>query len=271
MDRELLREYCQAYVLGALEGTEREYVQRLIDRGDPACIEAIGEARELVSRFALLAPVIDPPPPLRARVIAAIEAEPAPATTPAAVPVVSIASRRRPNYAAWTGWAVAAGLLVALFLAGRQSKMLRDQFAAIQDRYTSQEAKLREVSVEAARNRRVLNILKARDARTIRLASTAPEAPQLRAYWSQPDGLVLVGSNVRQPQPGRTMQLWLVPKYGDPISAGTFQPDEWGEVVHIADSAAPPAITAALAISDEPAGGSRQPTTKPNWVGALSD
>ena len=43
------------------------------------------------------------------------------------------------------------------------------------------------------------------------------------------------------------------------------------EVVLIADSAAPPQDTAALAISDEPAGGSPQPTTKPNWVGALGD
>jgi anti-sigma-K factor RskA len=262
MDQQLLREQCEAYVLGALDGEERLEVERLIDSRDPGCLAALEEARELVAQVALMAPVLEPPAPLRAKVLSAIAAEPR--------NVVSIATRRRPNYLAWAAMAAAAGLAVVAIVARNNAGRWESEFARVHDEYVRSQSQVRALSADAERYQQVIAVLAARDARMIRLATSAPQEPQFRAYWSRPAGLVLLGENVTAP-PGRTLQLWVVTKKGEAVSAGVFQPNEQGQVVMIAQASTPPEEAAALAISDEPAGGSPQPTTKPTWTGPVAD
>jgi anti-sigma-K factor RskA len=263
MDQDLLREQCEAYVLGALDGEERTQLQSLIDRGDPACLAALQEARELIAQVALMAPVLEPPPPLRSRVLSAIATEQG--------NVVSIASRRRPHFPTWIAVGVAAALAVFAFILRNDLSQARTEVARLNQDYAASQSRERDLNTQAERYRQVLAVLTARDSRTIRLVTTAPEAPQFRAYWSRPAGLVLVGDSVPLPAGGRTLQLWVVDKSGKAISAGVFQPNQQGQVVMIAQTDASPEEAAVLAISDEPAGGSPQPTTKPTWAGSVSD
>jgi anti-sigma-K factor RskA len=261
VEQELLRDQCQLYLLGALEGQELSQLQQLIDQRDPETLAALDEARELLAQFAFVAPVVEPPATLRNRVLSMIE--------PETQNIVSIErARRRPNVLTWGGWAVAAALLIGAILLQRNTSQLEFELARARDEYTQLRTRM---GRDAAEYRQVMAILSAGDARSIRLASTAQAAPQLRAFWSGPEGLVLVGSNIPTPATGRTMQLWVLPKSGRPISAGVFQPDPQGRVVMIANTTAAIDASMGLAISDEPEGGSEQPTTQPGWVGKLSD
>jgi anti-sigma-K factor RskA len=85
-----------------------------------------------------------------------------------------------------------------------------------------------------------------------------------------PRGVLLIASNLPALAPGRTYQMWLIPKGGAPRPAGLFRSDARGGAVHILESAVDVAGTGAMAISVEPEGGSVQPTTTPIIVAPVA-
>jgi hypothetical protein len=107
----------------------------------------------------------------------------------------------------------------------------------------------------------------------IALASPDPQIPALEAKWHSQLAIVLTGQKIPVPADNRVLQLWLMPKAprGKPIPSLTLRPDADGKFVLLVSN--PPelmALTKALAITEEPAGGSPQPTTTPRWVGGVS-
>jgi anti-sigma-K factor RskA len=84
---------------------------------------------------------------------------------------------------------------------------------------------------------------------------------------------VVTGQKIAAPSGNRVLQLWLIPKAsgGKPVPSLTVRPDAGGKFVLLV--ANPPGImakTKALAITEEPAGGSTQPTPPIRWVGGVS-
>ncbi len=95
----------------------------------------------------------------------------------------------------------------------------------------------------------------------------------MEAVWHAKLGIVVSGLNVPAPAGTRTLQLWLIPKAkdGKPIPSLTLRPDANGKfVLFVANPPNAMEATKALAITEEPAGGSPSPTTKPVWLGAIS-
>ena len=75
------------------------------------------------------------------------------------------------------------------------------------------------------------------------------------------------------PSGNRTLQLWLIPKTpgAKPMPSMMVRPDANGKFVFlVADPPDAMDATKALAITEEPAGGSPQPTSPPIWVGAIA-
>jgi anti-sigma-K factor RskA len=106
----------------------------------------------------------------------------------------------------------------------------------------------------------------------IMLSSKDPKMPQLEAMWHPDMGLVVRGWKTPSPGDKRVLQLWLISKKsGKPMPATTFWPDASGKFSAMVEN--PPdtmSDTQALAITEEPIGGSPQPTSAPMWVGGVS-
>jgi anti-sigma-K factor RskA len=238
-------------LLGSLEGDELREFEAILRAGGPEVSQVMRESTDLVAQAGFAARLVDPPALLRTKLMKAI--------TP--MSEVSKPARRRFNTWAAAGWAMAAGLAVlGYFGLQREAAYRREIAGAIRD--------LETLRAETAEMRKVMNVVMSRDTRLIRLVTSTPDVPQFRAFWSSPGGLILTGLNIPAPQPGRTMQLWVVPRSGNPVSAGVFKPGADGRVLLFANAVSPPEEAKGLAISDEPDGGSSQPTTVPAWFGA---
>ena len=245
MECRQLQEQYEAYALGVLEGAEREEIQAHLDRGCDLCTPGVERALEAAAQLAYLAPAADPPDHVRQKLIAAI-GEPRPQPRSDWNPIIA--------------WATAAVLLIAAWFAYDRSQRLASRLAELEIQYE-------ELSTPNATYLRVLNILSAPE--TIGVSLLEGQDPRVHAYWHEGLGLVLAGSNMPPPAGDRTYQLWIVPKEGNPISVDLFRPADDGRVLLISSPDTAVADAGALAISDEPAGGSPQPTTTPFLVGPL--
>ena len=252
-----LKEHYEFYALGALEGEERAELEAHLVRGCPTCQAEVERARWLVAQLAYLAPEAEPPAALRRSVLKAVRAP-------------SASQPRRGWVPAWA-WAGAVALVLLTLFSVRETRRLEGELAALQAQI--QESRSRNVALEADRKlyENALAILSASGTKEMNLKpSGQTPLPEVHAYWNAQLGLVVAGHQVPLPAADRTFQLWVVPKKGNPISVGIFRPDPRGQVLVVSKPEADFTAAAALAITDEPAGGRPQPTTKPLWVGPVS-
>ena len=263
MERQPLEQLCDEQALGLLDAAEGRQLSELLEAHDPAATAQLRRSEELVTELAWLAPPAEPPALLRSRLLNQVREQTRAVEAPvrAAIEAKPVTARRAP----WAmGWAVAAGLAVASLYSYFALRAANGELGRVRNELAS-------VQTDAARSRKVLAVVLSRDARFIKI-STSQNEPLFRAFWGGAAGLVLSGANVPALAQGRTLQLWVVPKGGgNPVSAGVFAPQVDGQVLMIAETAVKPENAAALAISDEPMGGSAQPTTKPVYVGAVGD
>ena len=256
-DCEQLKEYYEAYALGALEGEERAALDAHLERRCPVCTAELERARWLVAQLAYLAPEAEPPAALRRKVLAG-----AGTTKP---------SERRGWIPVWA-WVGAAALVLFALISIFEMRRYQADLASLQDEIRAARSRTLELESERQLYQRVLAIRTASGTREIDLKPSGKSAlPEVRAFWHAEMGLVLTGNKVPSPTPNRTFQLWVVPKKGLPLSAGIFHPDAAGTVLLVATPSATLADAAALAVSEEPAGGLPQPTKdRILWVGPVS-
>jgi anti-sigma-K factor RskA len=298
MSHEAAREALEALALDALDAAERESVLAHV-AGCDECRRELASLERTAAQLALAAPaapmpaarrdrvrarlvaraaadrpaeggVADAPRDVLPRMMPPLRVEPSvPERAPDVVPSGSRA-RARPQLSGTAWLAVAASILAVIGFGGylrasADRELLRD---ALRTATTERGAQLAtNDSLRAAigdRDRMIAN-LTGPDVHVMTLASTN-QAPMGRMFWDQPRGAwTLVAHHVPMPKAGRTYQVWLVTPTAK-ISAGTFMPTQSGEVMMRATYALPADSLAAVAVTDEPGGGSPQPTTAPLMI-----
>ena len=262
------RELIEAYALGSLDSADRAVIEAHLASGCAECAKALQEARWLVSQLAHLAPTAEPSDMLKGRLLQTVRAEAAggPARQQeargAAIP--------------WWLWAGVAALLLFSVYSAWNEQRLRNAVATLQQQAEAQRAErlMLEEQLRAAK-------LQAHEAMIwmdpksvkIMLPPKDPTMPQLEAMWHPELGLCVRGWKVPSPGDNRVLQLWLIPKKagGKPMPSVTFWPDASGTFSAMVEN--PPdamSATQALAVTEEPIGGSQQPTSAPMWVGGVS-
>ncbi|MCC7054964.1 MAG: anti-sigma factor [Gemmatimonadaceae bacterium] len=95
----------------------------------------------------------------------------------------------------------------------------------------------------------------------VEMVSTAKLPPGARMFWDRIENRwTLVTHDLPKASEGHVYQLWLVTAKSEKISAGTFNTDASGNTVFQATYALAGPDLAAIAITEEPEGGSPQPT-----------
>src|SRR5260221_5098426 len=202
---------------------------------------------------------------LRGRGLKTVRAEAAAAKSSALAPAKSAVPF-------WMWAAVAAALLFAFYNV-YEARQLQEKIRVTQAALAEQTHRQQEVAQELALAHREALILT--DPRSVKIPMPAgnKDLPVLQATWHQELGIVVSGWKLPAPSSNRTLQLWLIPKApgGRPVRSLTLCPDAEGKFdLLVANPPDSQSGTRALAITEEPEGGSPQPTTTPIWVGTVA-
>ena len=236
-------ELAAPYALGALDPEERVRFEAHVAEC-ATCRAEVQAFREVGGLLADAAPTAAPPRALRERILgAARQARPIGARRGTVLP-----------------WLAAAASVVLLLLVGnayRQERAAREQasraLAAAQDSVAGRDS--------------LIATLLSPDAGTAGLAATG-QPPSARLFWIPSRHRVVMAVYRLPPAPaGRTYQLWAIAK-GKPVSLGIFNTAPDGSLRAVMN--VPPDLAFQVtAVTEEPAGGSAQPTQQPFLIGKL--
>jgi hypothetical protein len=244
MNCQELRDHYELYALGAANEPERSEIREHLDRGCQVCMTEMKKARRLTTLFGAAVPDAGPSPRLRRRIMASVGFE-----------------QRAFGWAPFLGAATVLSLFAAYYFSGRE----RD--------FAQQAANLREQArrqnIELTRLNEAFAILNNPATRVSSFGEGQQQPPKGRVFVNPGQGVLLIASNLPQVSAGKTLEMWLIPKTGNPVPAGLFAPGPDGTAMHIQRGTVDLASTAAVAVTVENEGGAAQPTSQPFIVAAL--
>lgn len=247
MTDHLWQDYAAPYALGALTAEDRSAFEAHL-AGCDTCRAEVRSFAEVAGLLAHGAPAVEPPATLRARVLAEARR------------VRPIVTQRRGAPVAWL--AAAAGLLLALG-AGVETWRLAGRVRALESTLAHSD------SARAAAESTLVG-LTGPEVHVVSLAST-DRPPTARVFWNHAKRqFIVLAFDLPAPPPGRTYQLWAIANGKAPMSMGTFNTNAQGRAYAVLPVDAQ--ITSLgfvdnCGLTEEPAGGSPQPTETPRLLG----
>ena len=256
------RELVEAYALGTLDAGERASFEAHLATC-VECTKALGEARVVVAELSYLAPPATPSDRLKQQLLQQIRSD-------AAASVRAIPAG--PSIPWWM-WAGVAALLVFSFYSTWDARKLQQEIQRLNQQAAVERQRRDTLEKEYLWAQTQARILADPRSKKVMMSSKDPKMPQLEVMWNPELGLCLMGDDVPMPGHNRAFQLWLIPKTGSkPMPVHSMMwPDSSGKLMHVIEKPPEPMDdTKAIAITEEPMGGSPQPTSEPMWIASLS-
>jgi anti-sigma-K factor RskA len=244
------------YALGIADEPIRRAIDAELSRDADLAAE-VASYREVVALLALAAQPVAPPAALRERIVG--DARAVRPIFRARGEAQAKPSRPSRLFAAVPWLALAASLGGVAVLYGRLSDLRSENSALV--------ARADSVTTRLATSDSLLSTVLAPDARFARLVSSGAPPGATMFFNPRTRQVVLASWQLPPAGAGRTYQLWAIAG-GAPVSLGTFNTMPGGELR--ASFTVPAGVEIATgAITEEPAGGSPQPTSAPFLVGNL--
>ena len=268
MNCEQLAALYEEYALGVLEGDERAELDAHLARTCETCTPGVAQARWVVAQLALSAPDAQPPAALRGKIMDAVQssADSARGVLPIEKPKYS---QQRVMFPAWA-WVAAAALALITGYTIRQMNNQNDQLAQLRKQMKLATMQNQALQNQLDMNRMVAMVMMSPDSKPLKLMPKDKNMPMVHAYLHPHMGVAITADQMPSMPLARTLQLWFVPKTGKPLSAAIFHPDSSGEIALVAPVTMPLNEIAALAVTEEPAGGSPQPTSAIAWMAQVN-
>jgi len=250
MDQERFEDLKDSYVLGALPEEERLEFERYL-LAHPDLQAEMEELSTVAGLLALSVPELEPPPELREKVMHTVEAE----AVPPAEGAPPRASRRSWLAGMWDAVGLrdlalvaAAVLAVGLFSWGM---LLQGEVRDLQGRVQSLQSQPQD---------------RPQGPQMIALGGAgAEQGVRAELITLKGDRAVLVAENMPSAPEGKTYQIWVI-KGDTPQPSGLFEP-RGDSVAAVLEN--PVEGADVVAVTVEPEGGSKEPTTDPMLVGKV--
>jgi anti-sigma-K factor RskA len=256
-----IRDLAAAYALGALSPEEMRAFEAYL-AGSPDAQREVAEFRETAALLAVAGPEAQPGPELRQRVLERVRATKVAALAP--VPVQPARAKTRVPLLAWA--ALAATIAIAVGLANRV-RVLTTTLAARDSTIAAQRQALAQQGTQLAARESVLASVLEPGVELVQLTKQGDPDPRIQLYWDRLHNTAVLRASKLRPAPsGRTYQLWFI-KDGKPVPSVTFDVAPAGDALVPKVTVPTGGQISAAAVTEEPTGGSQQPTTPILLVG----
>ncbi|HEV8335840.1 MAG TPA: anti-sigma factor [Candidatus Polarisedimenticolia bacterium] len=252
MDCKAVQERLALDALDLLESdAERRALRQHLESGCPACSAEQAAVRETLGLLPYARTPEEPSPMVKARLVAAVRRD---AANSAAEPRGFGRSRL---------WAVgiAAGVIVAVLTGVLVSRRERVLVADLHSRLRAQERELALLKQQMIRARDTLQLVSSPGVSVIDLEGQADRSEsRARVFWDRRrQTWQIFAGGLPPPAKGRSYQLWMVTATAK-INAGVFDPAATAEASGTVAIPRDAGAVVAAAVTEEPEGGSPQPT-----------